>query len=249
YRLRRPILAFLKCRLAQDQSITIPAFVANQHGDDPRVRFFAAALTVVALIDLASTTALGFASLLNVIFHGGPIAKSIISCSMLALVAAYTIPGGNTGTMRAAQLQLGILYVGMFGSILLALYLLISSAEPMPLQGTVAVAALAACCAVVMIYRRSRYIDTSPIGRPVAGEAYTERFNARLFRRISRVLNEFVFVLVTTTFCLALMALFTETSSTVIAKGAGVPQKTAQMSVPALMGLALLPLFHPIVDM
>jgi hypothetical protein len=249
YRLRRPILAFLKGRLAQDQSITIPAFVAKQHGDDPRVRFFAAALTVVALIGLASTAALGFASLLNVIFHGGPIAKFGISCSMLALVAAYTIPGGNTGTMRAAQLQLGILYVGMFVSILLALYLLISSAEPMPLQGTVAVAALAACCAVVMIYRRSRYIDTSPIGRPISGEDYTEQFNARLFRRILRVLNEFVFVLVATTFCLALMALFTETSSTAIAKGVGVPQKTAQMSVPALMGLALLPIFHPIVDM
>jgi hypothetical protein len=249
YRLRRPILAFLKGRLAQDQSITIPAFVAKQHGDDPRVRFFAAALTVVALIGLASTAALGFASLLNVIFHGGPIAKFGISCSMLALVAAYTIPGGNTGTMRAAQLQLGILYVGMFGSILLALYLLISSAEPMPLQGIVAVAALAACCAVVMIYRRSRYIDTSPIGRPISGEDYTEQFNARLFRRILRVLNEFVFVLVATTFCLALMALFTETSSTAIAKGVGVPQKTAQMSVPALMGLALLPIFHPIVDM
>ena len=248
YRLRRPIIVFLKRRLAQDQSITIPAFIANQHGDDSRLRFFAAALTVVALIGLASTTALGFASLLDVIFHGGPIAKFGISCSMLALVAAYTIPGGNTGTMRAVQLQLGILYVGMFGSILLALYLLISYAEPMPLQGTVAVAALAICCAVVMTYRRSRYIDTSPIGRPITGEAHTERFNARLFRRISRVLNEFVFVLVAATFGLALMALFTESSSTAIAKGIGVSQKTGQMSVPALMGLALLPLFHPIVD-
>jgi hypothetical protein len=249
YKLRRPMLAFLGRALAQDKSITIPAFVAGQHGDDPRLRVFAAALTVVAFMGLGSTTALGFASLLSDVFQGGPIATFAISCCMLALTAVYTVPGGNTGTMRSAQVQLGILYFGLFGSILLTLYLLISSAQPMPVQSTIAVAALAACCAVVVIYRRSRYIDTSPIGRPISGEADSERFFARLFRRISRVLNEFICILAATALGLALLALFTENSSTVIGKSVGVSQKTSQMSIPGLTSLALLALFHPIVDM
>jgi hypothetical protein len=249
YKLRRPILAFFGRALAQDQSITIPAFVASQHGDDPRLRVFAAALTVVAFMGLGTASALGFASLLNNVFQGGPIARLAISCCMLALMAMYTIPAGNTGIMRSAQLQLGVLYFGLLGSILLTLYLLISSGRPVPLQATVAVAALAACCAVVMIYRRSRYIDTSPIGPPISGEDYTERFSARVFRRISRVLNELICILAATALGLALLALTTENSSTVLAKSLSAPQKASQMSIPTLIGLALLPLLHPLVDM
>jgi hypothetical protein len=249
YNFRRPIQAFLGRMLAQDKSITIPAFVAGQHGDDPRLRVFAAALTVVAFMGLGSTTALGFASLLSDVFQGGPIATFAISSCMLGLAAMYTIPGGNTGTMRSAQMQLGILYIGLFGSILLTLYLLISSVRPVPVQSMVALGTLAACCAVVVIYRRSRYIDTSPIGRPFSGEADSERLSARVFRRISRVLNEFTCVLAATALGVALLALFTESSSTVIGKSLDLPQETSQVSIPGLACLFLLALFYPIVDM
>jgi hypothetical protein len=164
FALRRSMLVFLKCALAKDQSITISRFVAQQHGHDLRVRLFAAALTVVAFTGLVSVEASGVAALISIIFQGGPIAQFVIACGLLALMAVYTTPNGNTGAMRSAQAQLGILYLGLFGSILLTLYLLISSARPMPPHGIFAVAVLAACCVVILVYRRSRYIDTSPIG-------------------------------------------------------------------------------------
>jgi len=251
YKLRWRIVAFLGPALTHDQSITISTFVAKHHGDDPRVRSLAAALTVFAFMGLISAAALSFATLLSTTFQGGPIVRAAVSFSMLTLMAAYAIPSGNTGIMRSAQVQLGILCLGLFGAILLTLYLLISSARPMPLQGTIAVAILAACCAIVIIYRRSRYIDTSPIGPPISGEAYTTRVGARIFRRSSRVLNEFIWILVATTLGVALMILFTEDpSTTVIAKNFGAPQKTSsELSVPGLIGLALLPLFYPIADM
>src|SRR5260370_31394016 len=75
--------------------------------------------------------------------------------------------------------------------------MLISSAVRMPPRGTFAVAVLAACCAIVLIYRRSRYIATSPIGRPVSGEGVDiEPRGARLFRRFSRVANELIALVV-----------------------------------------------------
>src|SRR5260370_42114383 len=100
----------------------------------------------------------------------------------------YTIPAGNSGAMRSMQAQLGILYLGLFGSILVVLYMLISSAVRMPPRGPFAVAVLAACSAIVLICRRSRYIETSPIGRPASGEGCgTAPRGARLGRTFSLV--------------------------------------------------------------
>jgi hypothetical protein len=82
-------------------------------------------------------------------------------CGLLGLMLLYTIPAGNSGAMRSAQPQLGILYFGLIGSTLIVLYMLISSAGQMRPQGAFAVTILASCCAGVgqtvmdLRYRRS----------------------------------------------------------------------------------------------
>jgi len=151
--------------------------------------------------------------------------------------------------MRSAQAQLGILYLGLIGSILVVLYLLTSSAVRMPPRGTFAVAVLAACCAIVLIYRRSRYVDTSPIGRSVSGEgADIEPRGARLFRRFSRVTNELIALGVAITLGVAVIDLYAQGFAAVITASVAALRAVTPTSVSVLVALVLLTIFYPIVD-
>jgi hypothetical protein len=249
YGLRRPMLAFLSHALDRDRSITVPGFIARQHGNDPRVQLFAAALSIFAFTGLITSAAIGVASLVKPILPAGLNATFAIACGLLGLMMLYTIPAGNSGGMRSAQAQLGILYSGLIGSILVVLYMLISSAVRMPPHGTFAVTVLAACCAIVLIYRRSRYIDTSPIGRSVSGGvADIEPRGARLFRRFSRVANELIALAVATTLVIALIDLYAQGFPAVITESVAALLAEMPTSFPALMALVLLPLFYPVVD-
>jgi hypothetical protein len=249
YRLRRPMLGFLSHALDRDRSITVPGFIARQHGNDPRVRLLAAALSVLAFAGLISGAAIGVAALVKPMLPGGPNLTLAIACGLLGLMMLYTIPAGNSGAMRAAQAQLGILYLGLIGSILVVLYMLISSAVRMPPRGTFAVAVLAACCAIVLIYRRSRYIDTSPIGRPVSGGATDiEPRGARLFRRFSRVTNELIALVVAITLGVAVIDLYAQGFPAVITESVAALRAVTPTSISVFMALALLTIFYPIVD-
>ncbi len=249
YRLRRPMLVFLSEALDRDRSITVPGFIARQHGNDPRVQLFAAALSVLAFAGLITGAAIAVASLVKPILPGGPNLTFAIACGLLGLMMLYTIPAGNSGAMRSAQAQLGILYLGLIGSILVVLYLLISSAVRMPPRGTFAVAVLAVCCAIVLIYRRSRYIDTSPIGRAVSGEAADiEPRGARLFRRVSRVTNELIALVVAITLGVAVIDLYAQGFPAVITESVAALRAPTSTSISVLMALVLLTIFYPIVD-
>jgi hypothetical protein len=249
YRLRLPMLIYMSHALDRDRSITVPGFVAHQHGKDARVQFFGAALTVFAFSGLVGGVAIGAASLVKPILPVGLSATVPAAFGLLALTMLCTIPGGNSGAMRSAQAQLGMLYLGLIGTTLLALYMLISSAARMPPRGTFAVVILAACCAVVLIYRRSRYIDTSPIGRRVAGDGTDNgSFCARLFRRFSRVTNEVIGVLAATTLVVALIDLYAQGFPAVITESVAALQAVTRTSISGLMALVLLPIFYPIVD-
>src|SRR5258706_5851772 len=249
YRLRRPMLGFLRHALDRDRSITVPGFIARQHGNDPRVKLFAAALSVLAFAGLITGTALGVASLVNQVLPGGPNFTSAIACGLLGLMMLYTIPAGNSGAMRSAQAQLGILYLGLIGSILVVLYMLISSAVRMPPRGTFAVSVLAVCCAIVLIYRRSRYIDTSPIERSVSGEGVDiEPRGARLFRRFSRVANELIALVVAITLGVAVIDLYAQGFAAVVTESAAALRAATPTSISVLMALVLLAIFYPIVD-
>jgi hypothetical protein len=248
YRLRRPMLGFLSHALDRDRSITVPGFIARQHGNDPRVRLLAAALSVLAFAGLISGAAIGVAALVKPMLPGGPNLTLAIACGLLGLMMLYTIPAGNSGAMRAAQAQLGILYLGLIGSILVVLYMLISSAVRMPPRGTFAVAVLAACCAIVLIYRRSRYIDTSPIGRPSGGATDIEPRGARLFRRFSRVTNELIALVVAITLGVAVIDLYAQGFPAVITDSVAALRAVTPTSISVFMTLALLTIFYPIVD-
>jgi hypothetical protein len=249
YRLRRPVLGFLSQALERDRSITVPGFIAGQHGNDPRVQLFAAALSVLALAGLITGAAIGVASLVKPILPSGPNLTFAIACGLLGLMMLYTIPAGNSGAMRSAQAQSGILYLGLIGSILVVLYMLISSAVRMPPRGTFAVTVLAACCAVVLVYRRSRYIDTSPIGRPVSGEgADIEPRGARLFRRFSRVTNELIALTVAITLGVAVIDLYAQGFAAVVTESVAALLAATPAPISVFMALIVLPIFYPIVD-
>src|SRR6201981_3303527 len=93
--------------------------------------------------------------------------------------------------MRSTQSQLGMLYLGLFGATALLLYLLISALRPMSPHSTFAMVFVAACCAVMPFYRRSVYVDTSPI--PAANSntdpSGREPPGGRLFRRFEQILH------------------------------------------------------------
>ena len=138
HRLRLPMLAFMSQALERDRSVTVLGF-ARQHGNDAPVRLIAATLSVCAFAGLIASAAIGAASLVKPILPGGPNTTFPIACGLLGLMLLYTIPAGISGAMRSAQALLGILYVGLIGSTLIVLYMLISSAGQMPPQGTFAV--------------------------------------------------------------------------------------------------------------
>ena len=249
HRLRLPMRAFMSQALERDRSVTVPGFIARQHGNDARVRLIAATLSVCAFAGLIASAAVGAASLVKPILPGGLNTTFPIACSLLVLMLLYTIPAGNSGAMRSAQALLGILYFALIGSTLIVLYMLISSAGQMPPQGTFAVTVLVACCAIVLIYRKSRYIDTSGIGSPVSGEATDiELLGARLFRRFSWIVIVLIAVLAATTLVIALIGLYAQGVTTVITENVSALLAETQTSISGLLTLVLLPIFYPIVD-
>ena len=62
YALRRPMLKFLARALSHDRSVTVHGFIARRHGNDPRIRGVAAALTVFGLSGLVICETLGLAT-------------------------------------------------------------------------------------------------------------------------------------------------------------------------------------------
>ena len=132
YRLRRSMLAFISHALDRDQSITVPGFIARQHGNNSRLQLVAAVLSVLAFTGLTTSTAIVVASLVELILPIGLNATFAIACGLLGMMLLYTIPAGNSGAIRSAQLLLGILYFGLIGSTLIVLYMLISSVGRMP---------------------------------------------------------------------------------------------------------------------
>jgi hypothetical protein len=251
YLLRRPMLEFLDRALRRDRSVTVHQFIAQQHGNDLRVRLLASALTVFALAGLIVGEAFAAATLLAPIVASGA-ATFVIMGGLLALTALYAMPSGNSGVMRSAQTQLGIVYFGLFGSTMLLLYLLMSEVGAMPPHGTLAIAFVAVYCALMPWYRRSKYIDTSPIIKVDDGSnaaaSGREPLDSRLFRRSAKILNVCISVMVATVMVFALMELYAEGITAVLRNSAAALQTGTRVPMMGLVALLLLPLFYPLVD-
>jgi hypothetical protein len=252
YILRRPMLAFMESALAGGRSVTVHEFIARQHGNDARVRLLASGLTIFAMLALTIGEALVLAAFLKPVLFGNAVSTYAFVCGLVALMAVYAIVSGNSGVMRSAQSQLGMCYLGLFGAAALLLYLMISALRPMTPHSTFAVIVVAACCAIVPLYRRSRYMDTGPI-RAVSSESTNESgrdpFAARLFRRFEKILNACISVFAAWVIVVAGMQLYSDGFAAAATGSIAALATATRVSGVGLAALVLLPLFHPLVDM
>ncbi len=238
YILRRPLLAFLDSALGRDQSITVHEFLARQYGNDPRVRLLAAGLTVFALAGLILAESIALAAVLKPVLPSATAQMLVVGMLVIALL--FTALSGNSGTMRAAQTQLGLIYLGLFGAAAFLLYLQTSTLAPMPPHGTLAVLFAALFCLAVVGYRRSRYVDTSPVTSIGKGSG--------LFRRFEKVLNVFISFFAVLAVVLAVMQLSAEGTDAAVRDSLAALQAGARLPVIGLFALALLPFFYPMAD-
>jgi hypothetical protein len=254
YVIRRPILEFMDAALIGDRSITLPAFIAREHGNDPRVRLLAAGLSVFALAGLVIGETLGVATLLKPALAGRTDLMYILICGMLMLAALYTIISGNSGVMRSVQTQLGIFYLGLYVSTALVLYILISAVVVMPAHATLAVLLLAGCSLVVPSYRRARYVDTSSMGKANANNPSDRdfgpaRWGAGLLMRFEKSLNVCICLAAALVIVVCVIELSSQGLPSILADSAAALRSGTSVSRIGLMALCLLPLFYPIVDM
>ncbi len=252
YAMRTPMLAFLSRALRRDQSITVHEFITKLHGNDPRVRVLASGLTVFALTGLTAAVAFAIAALLKPVMPD-PASPYIIAACVLLVAIASALWSGNSGVIRAAQTQLGLIYLGLFCATALLIYLAMSGAPSLPPQATFAILFVAACCIAFMLYRRTRYIDTSPFH--VAGSAdgtsvETEPPGAGVFVRFEKVLNVSVSVFAGFVIAFAYIAvsgnnyleLIQDAAATTLGSG-------TQASWLEMLSIVLLPLFYSLADL
>ncbi len=144
-----------------------------------------------------------------------------------------------------------MLYLGLFGATALLLYLLISAQRPMSPHSTFAMVFVAACCAAMPFYRRSVYVDTSPLrtANSNTDRSGREPLGARLFRRFEKILNACISICAAWVIVLAAMQLYSDGLPAIARESAAALQTGTRLSGMGLVALLLLPLFHPVVDM
>jgi hypothetical protein len=247
YAVRGPLLAFLDRALHDDRSITVHEFIAQEHGNDPRVRLLAASLTVCALLGLMVGDALALAAFLDALLPGSAWVDLFAFGAVLFSVL-YAIPAGHSGAMHSAQLQLGILYLGLFGATVLLLYLHVAALTPVSPHGRLAVVVVAIACAIILCYRRSKYVDTGLLRGATDGRAGRCSLGARLLSRLEKLLNPWLSVLLVLIVVVALMELYAAGLPATLRDGAAALQTEARLTGAGLIALVLLPLFYPLVD-
>ena len=233
----------------------------RRHGNDPRLAAVAAALTVFAIAGFLVCTMLGMAVVLKPLLSDNAGLAELFIAATFVVVVASTLFAGHTGTMHAAQLQMGLLYFGLFGATACLLYLQVSDLGAMPARGTVAIAAIPIVGAVIYFRRRVRYVDTDPIRSAAADSAAGVRAKqplpSRLLSRLQKILNSLIAILGMTAIILAIslvgMEFYIDGMSMVVGDSVaevqgGPPVSISPVSNATLISLVLLALLHPVVD-
>lgn len=239
YVLRRPLLAFLDHSLSRDQSITVHRFLAQQHGNDRRIQLFAAWLTLFTLVGLTMVELIALAAVLKSVLPA-TVGNAVV-IGMLVAMVPLTVLSGNSGVMRAGQTQLGLIYFGLFGATAFLLYLQTSALTPMPPHATLAVLWTALFLLALVGYRRSRYIDTSPI-------ATASGKNPDFFRRFEKILNVLISTFAILAIVLALMQLSSQGIDAAIHESLTALKAAPRLPIIGLVALILLPLLLPLAD-
>ncbi len=251
YVLRRPMLEFLGNALSGGRSMTISAFIAQRHGADPRVRLLASVLTVFALTGLIVCETVGLATVLKPVLSDNVGFLYLFILGIFIFVGLCTIPSGNSGVMYSAQLQLGLLYFGLFGATVFLLYLQVSSLKAMPPPAMLAIAFVTVFCLVVPIYRRSRFVDRNLIMAPPSNSGGVARDSpgAKALSTAQQILNVCITVLAALVIVVALMELYSDGPTAIIRDSAAALQAATRVPGIGFAALILLPLFYPIVDL
>jgi hypothetical protein len=251
YVLRRPILEFVADALRHDRSITVHEFICRRHGDDPRVRAIAAALTVIALAGLVVCEMLAVATLLKPLLWDNEGLTELFLATVFLIVILCAKWSGHAGTMHAAQLQLGLLYLGLFGSTAFLLYLQMSQLGTVPARGRFAIALVAVVCTAMLIHRRVRYVDTNSIrykvSDAVAAVRDREPLPLRLVSRFGKILNVFIVIFIALAIGFSAVELYVA-GIPIIAYDGVTLLANSHASGMALIAFILRALFHPIVD-
>jgi hypothetical protein len=227
------IFPFLEDALERDQSITVHAFVARLCGGDPRVRIFAASLTLFVLVAVIAFEAFAVFGFCKLLVANESVARGM-AFAVLLLGAVYGLPAGHPAAMYTGQLALGAIFLGLFGAAALLIYQHVSALTPLPSYANFAIAFIAACCLAVLVYRRSRYIETGRIDPASRAAGWLGKFG--------KVLNPLISVFVVLAIVLAGMEFFASPPA-----AATVPAKWS-LSLSALAALVLLPLLYPLAD-
>jgi hypothetical protein len=248
---RRSVLRFIDDALLHDRSITVHEFLARCYGNDARVRAVAAALTLFAVIGLMACVMLGLATMIRPL-AAGSVETDVLLAVVILVVGLSAVFAGNRGVMHGSQFQLGMIYLGFFGSTAGLLYLQISELGTLPMRGVVAFALIALVCGIIQLRRRHRYVDATKI----LGAANTANVRpptaTRLLSLSQKVFNIIVLAaavaLTIMAIALAGLELSFEQKWTVnlsdLAPSPGSPSLYAMTSIT----LILLPLLHPLVD-
>jgi hypothetical protein len=253
YVLRGPLLAFLDSALSGDQSATVPGFIARSHGNDARMLLLTAGLSVVALTGLITAEAFATAIVVRPFMPENAVSVYAVAAVMLGLAVLTTTVAGNSGVIHSIQLQVGMMYLGLFGSIALLLYFLVSDVSAMPPHGNLAVLLVAAACVVIPYCRRLKYVDNTPIGstsrRDVAPAADARPPAAsRLLRTLEKTLNILISVLIVLVLVLIAMEWFSVGLPGMAREGLAALQTGTRMSAASVLTIAVVPLLTPIVD-
>ena len=251
YILRRPILEFLADALHHDRSITVHAFICRRHGDDPRVRAIAAVLSMSALAGLVVCEMLAVATVLKPLVSDSTVLTELFLAAVLLIVTLCAMWSGHGGTMHAAQLQLGLLYLGLFGSTAFLLYLQMSELGVVPARGRFAIALVAVVCTVVIIYRRVRYVDTRSLHSNISNAGGTVRdrepLPSRLVSRFGKILNVSIATFIGLALGFSAVELYVAGFPVIAHDGVTLLTDTHLLGM-TLIVFILRALFHPIVD-
>ena len=250
YVLRRPLLSFLATALAADGSISITRFVAKQHGDEPGVRRLAAGLTVVALAGFIVCEIIGIATVAKPMLASG-LAVFLFVCAVVAAMALCVLPAGNSGAMYAAQIQLGGVYFGLFGSMVFLVYVQMSSLVTMRPQTTLGLIFIIGFCALLPIFRRARFVDNNVIHAPnaQADEAPRATSLARRLRTFQSMLSVSTAVLAGFVIAFAGIELSSFDVPMLVRDSVTALQAPGRVPSVGLLALALLALCGQIVDL
>ena len=215
------------------------------------MRLLTASLTLVALTGLITAEAFATATLVGPVMMESARSVYLLAGGMLVLTVLYTVFAGNSGVMHSVQLQVGMIYLALFGSTALLLYFLVSDVTTMPPHGSFAVLFIGAACVLILFYRRFKYVDNTPIGKtngPSVNDGARPSLVSRLLRRLEKALNTFISVFVILVIVLIVME-FSFFGVPVMARDSIVALQTGTgITGTALLTIVFVALLYPIVD-